>query len=114
MDYTVILLEPAYEFISSLDIKFRAKTYLSIELLKEFGPILREPHSKAIKPHKGLYELRVQLGNNIIRLFYFHHQNTVYVITSGFFKKDNKLDVSEILKAVQLMNGYKEQSNEKN
>jgi len=113
MNYKIEILEPAYEFISSLENKFRAKTYRTIELLKEFGPFLKEPHSKSIKGYKGLFELRVQFGNNILRLFYFHHKTSLYIITSGYIKKDQKTDKNQILKALDLMKSYLEQDNEK-
>ncbi len=63
MNYKIEILDTAYEFISSLETKFRAKTYRTIGLLKEFGPFLKEPHSKS----------------------------SIYIITSGFIKKDDKL-----------------------
>ena len=114
MNYKIIILEPAYEFLSSLEIKFRAKTYRTIELLKEFGPFLKEPHSKSIKGYKGLSELRVQLGNNILRLFYFHHRSSHYIITSVYIKKDDKTNKNQIIKAVDLMNTYLEKNHDKN
>jgi phage-related protein len=112
MNYTVKILGPAFEFISSLEIKFRAKTYRTIGLLKEFGPFLKEPHSKSIKGQKGLFELRVQFGNNILRLFYFHYRTSIYIITSGFIKKDDKTDKNQIKKAIDLMKIYMEQNHE--
>ncbi|HPF07688.1 MAG TPA: type II toxin-antitoxin system RelE/ParE family toxin [Spirochaetota bacterium] len=114
MNYKIEILQPAYEFISSLDIKFKAKTFRTIGLLKEFGPFLKEPHSKSIKGEKGLFELRVQLGNNILRLFYFHHKSLLYVITSGFIKKDDKTDKNQITKAMEIMKIYLEQNHENN
>lgn len=113
MNYKIEILEPAYDFISSLEIKFRAKTYRTIELLKEFGPFLKEPHSKSIKGYKGLFELRVQLGNNILRLFYFHYKSSLYIITSGYIKKADKTDNKQITKALDLMKSYMEQKDEK-
>jgi len=114
VNYKIEILEPAYEFISSLEIKFKAKTYRTIELLKEFGPFLKEPHSKSLKGHKGLFELRTQFGNNTLRLFYFHHKSSLYIITSGYVKKDDKTDKNQITKAMDLMKIYMEQNHEKN
>jgi phage-related protein len=55
----------------------------------------------------GLKELRVKLGTDICRLFYFHFNNGIYVITSGYQKKDAKTDPREIERALRLMNEYK-------
>lgn len=103
MNYEVIILKPAKEFLEKLDIKFRAKAFRTIDLLQEFGPILKEPHTKKISGTKNLHELRIKLGNIICRLFYFHHGNKFYVITSGYVKKDQKLNTNEINRALNLM-----------
>jgi phage-related protein len=47
--------------------------------------------------------LRVQQGNNIARVFYFHYQSNFYLLTSGFIKKKNKTDMKEIEKAEKIM-----------
>jgi hypothetical protein len=65
MEYIVKILKPARDFICSLDKKMRAKGYRIIDLLKEFGIFLPEPHVKKIKSVKDLWELRVKLGSNI-------------------------------------------------
>ena len=109
MEYDVILLEPAKKFLLNLKINFRAKAFRTIGLLKEFGPILKEPHTKKVTGTKNLYELRVKLGNNICRFFYFHHAHNIYVITSGYVKKEQKLNKLEIKKALGLMKLYEEE-----
>jgi phage-related protein len=107
MNYEIIVLDPAKVFIDSLDIKLKAKTFRTIGLLAEFGPFLSEPHSKKVTDIKGLFELRIIQGNNICRLFYFHDKGKLYVITSGYIKKDNKLKKSEIENAIKIFNEFK-------
>lgn len=72
---------------------------------------LPEPHSKKIRGGTGkeLYELRVKLGRNICRLFYFYWKDKIYVITSGYMKKTDKINKREILKAVKIMKFVKEE-----
>ncbi|QFR39644.1 type II toxin-antitoxin system RelE/ParE family toxin [Candidatus Gracilibacteria bacterium 28_42_T64] len=48
----------------------------------------------------GIFELRIRYGNNIGRMFYFHHQDNVVLLLDGFLKKDNKLKGS-IIKRVE-------------
>jgi len=108
MQYKVRVLGRAKSFVSSLDIIFRAKVYRSVELLQEFGPFLKEPHSKKVRRNNKLYELRVIQGSNICRLFYFHFTENVYVITSGYMKKENRLSESEIKKAISIKKKYLE------
>ena len=108
MNYELELLEDAVEFILSLPAKMQAKIQRSIELLKEFGYALPEPHSKKIKGVEDLYELRVKFGSDICRLFYFYWKDKLYIITSGYSKKARKTDKNQINKAVKLMKKMKE------
>jgi phage-related protein len=83
-----------------------AKSYRTIKLLSEFGPALTLPHSRKIVGTEDLYELRIQVGTNICRLFYFYHKKELYVILSGFIKKENKTDPREIKKALKIRMEY--------
>ncbi len=103
MKFEVRLLEPAAEFIVSLDMKMQAKVFRTIGLLEEFGYNLREPHVKKIIGHDRLFELRVKVATNICRLFFFQHQGKMFVVTSGFIKKEDKTNPREIEKAIKLM-----------
>ena len=47
--------EPAKEFILSLDKKMQAKVLRTVALLREEGPFLREPYSKALDD--GIFEI---------------------------------------------------------
>ncbi|MGB7510262.1 MAG: type II toxin-antitoxin system RelE/ParE family toxin [Pelodictyon phaeoclathratiforme] len=46
--------------------------------------------------------MRVNVGTDICRIFYFHHRGTLYVATSGYIKKEMKTDHGEIEKAQKL------------
>ena len=115
MDYHVILLGRAAEFIHSLPEKLEAKSLRAINLLRQFGYALREPHSKTLKGIDGLKELRIQVGTDICRLFYFHFKDMVYVVTSGYVKKEQKTSKDEIERALRIMDEFlKEQNHDKN
>ena len=105
MEWHVVLLEPAVTFLTSIEVKMRAKAFRSIELLKQFGPDLPMPHSKKLKG-PDLYELRVRFSSNICRLFYFFEGNEVYVVTSGYTKKTDRTDQREIERALRLKSEY--------
>ncbi len=107
--YNIKLLQEAKDFIDTLDVKMKTKVLRTINLLAKFGSFLKEPHSKKLKGY-DLYELRVTLGSNIVRLFYFHDNNQIYVITSGFIKKTNKIDKKIIQKAISLKKQYEEEN----
>jgi len=109
MRYTVKLLDSAKKFIDSLPLKLESKAYRAIELLETFGFQLREPHSKTLVDADGVKELRVKVGTDICRIFYFHYKETIYVLTSGYIKKDMKTDKNEIARAIKLRNQFIEE-----
>ncbi|MDE0225759.1 MAG: type II toxin-antitoxin system RelE/ParE family toxin [Gammaproteobacteria bacterium] len=102
----VFLLDPAREFIAGLDIKLKAKTLRTIDLLAEFGWRLSMPYSRKLTGH-DLWELRVRHGSDICRLFYFRHGKRIYVVTSGFVKKTDRTSVAEIRRAERLRQEYR-------
>ena len=110
MPYKVKILQPAAEFLDSLPARLRAKAGRAIVLLREFGPFLREPHSKKVSDWPGLFELRVILGRDACRFFYFWHEQQFYVVTSGYLKKGMKLERKELDRASALMKRYLESS----
>ncbi len=82
------------KFIKSLDPAALGKIIGVIDLLKEYGYLLREPHSKKLVGHTNLFELRSS-GNSPVRLFYTIYKNRYYII-HGFIKKTNKTPQREI------------------
>ncbi len=95
------MLEPAVNFVDQVSSKMKAKILRTIDLLEEYGPFLPLPHSKKLSGY-DLYELRVRLASDIVRLFYFHDKDKIYVITSGYIKKSNKTSKREIEAALKL------------
>ena len=106
MAYEVKLLPPAAEFLDSLSDRLRAKAVRSIALLRERGPLMREPYAKKVTDWKGLFELRVALGGDTCRFFYFWNGLRMVVVASGYMKKDMKLERRELEKATAIMNEY--------
>ncbi len=110
--YEVRLLNHAVRFLRGLPVKPRAKAFRGIDLLRELGPDLPMPHAKALKGTGGLRELRIKFASDIVRLFYFHHGGRLYVVTSGFVKKDEKTNSRELQRAVRLMREVEESDSE--
>lgn len=90
---------PVRDFLFQLQFDQRGKTSNVIELLKEFGPSLREPHSKKISGYKNLFELRTS-GKSSIRLFYTKYDRG-FIILHAFKKKGNKTPIGEISTAIK-------------
>jgi phage-related protein len=106
MHFEVKVLPTAYDFIRSLPEKMRAKVFRGIDLLKLFGYRLGEPHAKTLNNTEGLKELRIKVATDICRIFYFHHKDNLYVLTSGFIKKTDKTDQQEIERALKLRDDF--------
>ena len=106
MPYKVRLMPPAAGFLQGLPERLRAKAARSVGLLREFGPYLREPHAKKVTDWQGLFELRVQMGGDTCRFFYFWHGAELVVVTSGYLKKGMKLERRELERAAALMKTY--------
>ncbi|MDR1917336.1 MAG: type II toxin-antitoxin system RelE/ParE family toxin [Synergistaceae bacterium] len=96
--------KPVEQFMDSLDTKMRTKALGSIDILAEYGNMLREPYSKPLG--KGLFELRIKFAGDITRIFYFFFVNNKIILTNGFVKKTRKTPTSEIALALKYKTDY--------
>jgi len=69
-------------------------------------PQVSEKFFKHIEGAKGLYEIRVEVGNNIFRIFAFFDKGNLVVLGNGFQKKTPKTPRQEIEKAIKIMEEY--------
>lgn len=97
---------PIEEFLSTLDIKMRAKIVGLMELLEEKGTALRMPYSEHLDD--GIFELRCKLGSNITRSLYFFYNNGRIIFTNGFVKKSQKTPKNVITLAKQYRKDFLE------
>jgi len=65
-----------------------------VELLEEFGPMLRLPHSRAMGD--GLFELRPRAKSGIARALYCFVVGRRVVILHGFIKKTEKTPAKDL------------------
>ncbi len=61
---------------------------------------------KNIEGRKGLYEIRIEFGGDIFRIFCCFDEGSLVVLFNGFQKKTQKTPLGEIDKAERLMNEY--------
>ncbi len=61
---------------------------------------------KAIANVKGLYEIRVEEGGNIYRIFCCMDEGDLVILFNGFQKKSQKTPLGEIERAKRIMNEY--------
>ena len=86
--------KPAEEFLLSSDLKMRAKLVGLLDILQEYGNMLREPYSKNLED--GLFEIRGKVGSNTARILYFFYANRKIILTNGFTKKSQKTPQNEL------------------
>jgi phage-related protein len=70
-----------------------------------------EKFLKHIEGAKGLYEIRVEYGSNIFRIFCCFDAGKLVVLFNGFQKKSQKTPKQEIESALKLMSEYFNQKN---
>lgn len=55
---------------------------------------------------EGIYEIRVEVGSNIFRVFSFFDEGQLVVLTNGFQKKTQKTPKNEIVLAKKIKKEY--------
>jgi len=81
------------------------KILWTLELIEDIQKI-PETYLKHIKNTDGLYEIRVQQGNDIFRIFCFFAQRRMIILMNGFQKKSQKTPQKEIDKALKIKQEY--------
>ncbi|MAC95373.1 MAG: addiction module toxin RelE [Flavobacteriales bacterium] len=95
------------EFYDNQTDKVKNKILWTLRVIRELDQI-PEVYLKYIKNSSGLYEIRVQVGNNIFRVFCFFDVDNIVVIGHGFQKKSQKTPKQQIEKAEQIKREYYE------
>ena len=75
-------------------------------------PWIPETYLKYIGNTDGLYEIRVQLGSDIFRIFCFFDQYKLIILLNGFQKKSQKTPRQEVVLALQLKLNYEKEKRE--
>ena len=99
------------DFYAAQNEKVQDKIAKTIEIIESIDRI-PERYLKHLQ--NGLFEMRVQLGSNIFRVFCFFDGDRLVILLSGFQKKTQKTPKEELKRAMQLMKEYfKEKEAEK-
>lgn len=68
---------------------------------------------KSIEGKKGLFEIRIEFGGDIFRVFCCFDEGSLVILFNGFQKKTQKTPSGEIEKAERLMKEYFESKDAK-
>lgn len=105
---TVISYKSYFEdFLEKQNPKAQAKIAWTLKLIEEIQHV-PETYLKHIEETEGLYEVRVQQGSNIYRVFSFFDEGKLIVLANGFQKKTQKTPKKEIVKALKIKTEYYE------
>ena len=91
-------------FIKQRD-KVKDKIIWTLELIQELERV-PETYLKHIENTDGLYEIRIQQGSDIFRIFCFFDQGQLIILANGFQKKTQKTPKKEIEKAIKIKYEY--------
>lgn len=93
------------EFFEKQRDKVKSKIIWTFDLVEE---VIQVPKTylKHIEGTDGLYEIRVQFGSDIFRIFCFFDEGQLIVLANGFQKKTQKTPRKEINKALKIKDEY--------
>jgi len=93
------------EFFNKQSKKVKAKIVWTFDLVEGLQRV-PETHLKHIESTDGLYEIRVQLGTDIFRIFCFFDQGQLVILVNGYQKKTQKTSNKEIELALKIKAEY--------
>ena len=96
---------PVEEFLDSLTGKQAQKVLWVLQLVEELDVVPRQYFKKLID-NEGIWEIRIQFGNDIFRLLGFFDDGNLLILTNGFAKKTQKTPPQEITLAIRRKNEY--------
>ena len=103
---TVIFYKDYFsEFFVKQKSKVKDKIIWTLELIEELHRV-PESYLKHLENTDGLYEIRIQQGSDIFRIFCFFDHGQLVVLANGFQKKTQKTPKQEIEKALKIKEEY--------
>ena len=106
---TVVYYKDYYfKFYEEQSLKVKKKLIWTIDLIEQVEQIPKE-YFKHIEGTNGLYEIRVQQGSDIFRIFSFFDEGRLVILANGFQKKSQKTPKQEIERALKIKNEYEKE-----
>jgi len=93
------------KFYEGLNLDVRKKFNWTLQLIATIERV-PEKYFKHMTGTSGLYEIRVEVGSNIYRVFSFFDKGQLVILVNGFQKKTQKTPKSEIELAEKLKKQY--------
>jgi phage-related protein len=100
------------DFFDTLNQDVKTKFNWTLKLIETLDRVPKK-YFEHIKESTGLYEIRVEVGNNIYRVFSFFDEGKLIVLVNGFQKKTQKTPKNEIERAEKLKKQYFDEKDKK-
>jgi phage-related protein len=98
------------DFFEKLRPEVKKKTNWTLQLITTLDRV-PEKYFKHITGSTGIYEVRVEVGSNIFRIFSFFDKGQLVILVNGFQKKTQKTPKKEIELAEKLKKLYFDEKN---
>ena len=95
---------PVEEFLDKLNDKQAKKVAWVLRIIRDLDIVPKEYFKKLVSTE--LWEVRIQVGSNAIRILGFIDEDNFIVLTNGFYKKTQKTPKKEIELAEKRMKEY--------
>ena len=96
---------PVEAFLDSLTGRQAQKVLWVLQLIEELDAVPRQYFKKLIDS-EGIWEVRIQFGNDIFRLLGFFDRGALLILTNGFAKKTQKTPPQEVALAIRRKEEY--------
>lgn len=93
------------DFYAKQKLKVREKILWTFRIIETQQQVPTD-YLKHLEGTDGLYEIRVQQGSDIFRIFWFFDEGKLIILANGFHKKTQKTPKSEIEKALKIKKEY--------
>ncbi len=106
---TVVLYKTYFaDFFEKQKQKVRDKILWTFRIIETQKQIPTD-YLKHLEGTDGLYEIRVQQGSDIFRIFCFFDDGKLVVLANGFQKKTQKTPKTEIERALKIKQAYEQE-----
>lgn len=96
------------DFFVRQRLKVRDKIIWTIWIIEHLEQVPEE-YLKHLEGTDGLYEIRIQQGSDIFRIFCFFDKGYLVVLTNGYQKKTQRTPKTEIEKALRIKKQYEQE-----
>ncbi|MCG9879016.1 MAG: type II toxin-antitoxin system RelE/ParE family toxin [Bacteroidia bacterium] len=93
------------DFFDDLKPEVKKKFNWTLQLIATLDRV-PEKYFKHLTNTSGLYEIRVEVGSNIYRVFSFFDKGKLIILANGFQKKSQKTPANEIELAEKIKKQY--------